>query len=261
MIFKIRRSQNNQDMNSMCKLLNSLSVKNAPKNMMSIQKQLHEDFDLKHLSKCYYICGGCGISDSVQIIKCKLCNDTSIFKFYSCSIKQQIQQMLSILGMFSKLKEEKLQNMHSFSSTKYGEILQEIEENAFTLMVNFDGVCTPNKNLSLWPFVFCFNELPIPHRRYLENIIIAGIIPAAKKPSNAVAKTCLDIICVELIQLELGQEFYISDIDERKVLHFHNIASCTDQPAAALVENVVPYNAEYGCPKCFHKGMCIHLAL
>ncbi|CAF4583957.1 unnamed protein product [Rotaria socialis] len=258
MIFKIRRLQNNQDINSICKLLDSLSVKNVPKNMKSIQKQLHKDFDLKDLSKCYYVCGACGTSNLDHIVKCKLCNDTSIFKFYSCSMKQQIQQMLSIFGIFTKLKEEKLQNIHLFSSTKYGEILQEIEENAFTLMVNFDGVCTPNKNLSLWPFVFCFNELPIPDRRYLENIIIAGIIPAAKKPTNVVTKTCLDIICAELMQLELGQEFYIRDIDERKVLHFYSIASCTDQPAAALLENVVPYNAEYGCPKCFHTGELYH---
>ena len=255
MIFKVHRSQNNKDIDTICRLLNSLSVKNTPKNNKAIQRQLCNDFDLSKLTKCYHICGNCGTSNLHPIRRCSLCSHETILKFYLCSITQQIQQLLSNFGMFTKLKEEKLKNIHSFSSTTYGRTLHEIEDNAFTLIINVDGVRTPNKNLSLWPFLLIFNELPIPCRRYLENILIAGIIPTGKKPTNAVIEKCLNIIYDELIQLEQGQEFYINEIDQRKILHFYNIASCTDKPAEALMENVVQYNPEYGCPKCFARGM------
>ncbi|CAF2518954.1 unnamed protein product [Rotaria sp. Silwood2] len=254
MIYKVRRLQNNKDIDSLCKLFNALSINLFPKSMKAIQQQLHPGFDINKFYKFYTICSNCGAYDSNSTFKCKSCNDDIIFKFYVCSIKQQIQQLLSMFGFFSRLKEEKINNMNLFSSTKYGEILREIETNAFTLMISFDGVSTGNNNLSLWPFTIIFNELPIPERRYLENILIAGIIPTGKKPTNYVVQRCLQLICEQLIKLELGQEFFINDLDQRAVLHFYNIASCSDKPAEALLANVVPYNAEYGCPKCFHAG-------
>lgn len=254
MIFKVRRLQNNKDMDVICKLFNALGVKNIPKSMKSIQQQLHHDFDLKKLYKCYYICSNCGASTSDNILTCKLCDDAAIFKFYLCSIKEQIQQLLAIPGFYSKLKEEKLKNIHLFSNTRYGDILREIQDNSFTMIISSDGVCTPNKNLSLWPFILILNELPILDRRYLENVIIGGIIPTGKKPTNRVVQTCLRLISEQLIKLEIGEQFYINDLDERKIIHFYSIASCTDKPAEALMENVVLYNAEYGCPKCFTQG-------
>ena len=257
MIFKIRRLQNNKDLDILCKLLNVLSITNVPRNMKSIEHQLDNQFDLKHFYRCYHQCSNCGARSFDKISICQRCNNKFIFKFYLCSIKQQIQQLLSIPGFYTKLKEEKLKNIHLFSNTTYGQILQEIENDSFTLLINSDGVCTPNKNLSLWPFVLMINELPIRERRYLENITIAGIIPTGKKPTNPVFQSSLELIYEQLIKLELGEEFYVKDLDERKILHFYTIASCTDKPAEALMENVVSYVAEYGCPKCFTPGMQI----
>ena len=59
-----------------------------------------------------------------------------------------------------------------------------------------------------------FNELPIPERRYLENMLIAGIIPTLKKPTNYIVQTCLQLIYEQLINLELGQEFFINDLNQ-----------------------------------------------
>ncbi|CAF1574932.1 unnamed protein product, partial [Didymodactylos carnosus] len=121
-----------------------------------------------------------------------------------------------------------------------------------------DGVVTPNQNISLWPFILMINEVPIPQRRYTENIIIAGVIPAKVKPNNIVFEACLDLITEDLQLIENGQQYYISDLDATDTLHFFTIASCTDKPAEALMENVVVYNAEYGCPKCFTPGEIFH---
>jgi Protein of unknown function (DUF1258) len=255
MIFKIRRLQNNKDIDTLCKLLNILSVINVPKNMKDIEHKLDNRFDLTNFYHCYYVCSDCGTASPDKMIRCKGCHNNLVFKFYLCSIKRQLQQLLSTPNFYNKLKEEKVKNLLSFSNTKYGEILGEIENDSFTMLMNSDGVCTPNKNLSLWPFVLMLNELPIHERRYLENITIAGIIPTSKKPTNSAFQTCLDLIYQQLIQLESGQEFYVKDLDERKVLRFYTIASCTDKPAEALMENVVSYVAEYGCPKCFTKGI------
>lgn len=257
MIFKIRRLQNNKDIDSLCQLLNVLSVINVPKNMKAIEHQLDDHFDLTNFYQCYHLCSDCGTASSDKITSCKRCHNNVIFKFYLCSIKQQLQQLLLIKNFYNKMKEEKVKNICSFSNTKYGEILGEIENDSFTMLINSDGVCTPNKNLSLWPFVLMLNELPIHERRYLENITIAGIIPTSKKPTNSVFQTCLHLIYHQLLQLESGQEFYVKDLDQRKILHFYTIASCTDKPAEALMENVVSYTAEYGCPKCFATGIRI----
>lgn len=60
MIFKVRRLQNNSDIDVICKLLHCLNVKNVPKSMKSIEQKLHHNFDLKEHFKCYYICYECG---------------------------------------------------------------------------------------------------------------------------------------------------------------------------------------------------------
>ncbi|CAF1009380.1 unnamed protein product [Rotaria sp. Silwood1] len=219
MIYKVRRLQNNKDIDSLCKLFNALFMNLFPKSMKAVQQQLHPGFDLNKFYKFYRICSNCGAYDSNSMFKCISCNDTLIFKFYLCSIKQQIQQLLSMFGFFPKLKEEKLNNIYLFSSTKYGEILREIEDNAFTLMINLDGVTTGNNNLSLWPFT------------------VAGRTPLFWRHLS-------------------WTRIFINELDQRAVLHFYNIASCSNKPAEALLANVVPYNAEYGCPKCFHAGSC-----
>jgi len=260
-IFKIRRLQNNKDIDVLCQFMNTFGVKNVPKNMKAIEKQLHGELDMNDVCKWYYICSNCGASYTNNVFTCQSCNEEVLmFKFYLSSIIKQIQQLLLVFGFFSKLKEEKLKNIHLFSNTKYGELLRNIQDNGFTMIINVDGATTCNKNLSLWPFIIVFNELPILDRRYLENIIVAGIIPTAKKPTNAVVQTCLQLIYEELTQLESGVEFYLADIDERKTLHFYLIASCTDKPAEALMANVVQYNAEYGCPKCFTRGTSIAIS-
>ena len=253
-ILKVRRLLNNVDIDILCKLFRVFNVSHIPRSMVAIQEQLHPDFCLQHYYKFYNICSNCGSSSTNDIVQCRLCNQKNILKLYLYSIKQQLQQLLSVPGMFTKLQDEKKKNIRVFYDTMYGKILQEIHTNAFTMIINTDGVTTNNKNLSLWPFIFTLNELPIPGRRYLENVIIGGIVPTENKPANTIFKTCLDYIYEELKQLELGQQFYIDELDEHIILHFYTIASCTDKPAEALMQNVTVFNSQYGCPKCFAEG-------
>ena len=126
MIYKIRRLQNNKDIDSLCQSFNALFLNLFRKSLKAIQQQLHPAFDLNKFYKFYRICSNCGAFDSNSMFTCTSCNDPLIFKFYLCSIKQQIQQLLSIFDFFTRLKEEKIKHMSLFSNTKYGEILREI---------------------------------------------------------------------------------------------------------------------------------------
>ena len=255
MITKARRLFNNKDMDFVCQFMKALNVTNVPSGMRGIQEKLHPGFDLNAYCKCHYICSTCGESSTDDKIKCGSCKESTLFEFYACSITEQIQQLLSTPSMYMKLQDGRSTHIRNFSHTKYGQILTEMPSDSFTMIINSDGICTPDKNLSLWPFVLTLNELSIPERRYLENIVVAGIIPARRKPSNAVFETCLDVICEELIQLEAGVQFYINELDQQKVIRFHCIASCTDKPAEALMANIAPFNAKHGCAKCFCEGL------
>jgi hypothetical protein len=255
MITKARRLLNNRDMDFLCQFMKALNVNDVPSDMRGIQEKLHAGFDLNGYCKCNYICSHGGESSTDDKIKCGSCKESTVFEFYACSIAEQIQQLLSTTSMYKKLQDGKSIHIKQFSHTKYGQILTEIPSDSFTMIINSDGICTPDKNLSLWPFVLTLNELSIPERRYLENVIVAGIIPARKKPSNAVFETCLDIIYEELLQLEAGVKFYINEVDQQKIVRFYVIASCTDKPAEALMSNIVPFNAKYGCAKCFCEGL------
>ncbi|CAF1573448.1 unnamed protein product, partial [Didymodactylos carnosus] len=258
MVMKIRRSQNNRDIDRLCRFLNSLEVDNAPKSMKAVQKNLSRQENLNINWESYKICSKCGQTYPIKCSECTKCKEKKLVEFYLYSIENQLQHLLSTNGVYKSLQNERKKNVEIFSQTTYGQILKETDENSFTMIINADGVVTPNQNISLWPFILMINEVPIPQRRYTENIIIAGVIPAKVKPNNIVFEACLDLITEDLQLIENGQQYYISDLDATDTLHFFTIASCTDKPAEALMENVVVYNAEYGCPKCFTPGEIFH---
>ena len=106
MIYKVRRLQN-KDIDFMCQLLNALNVKNLPTSMEYIEKQLHHKFDLKEYFKCYYICSGCNTTNVNHSKKCQCVDNPNLVEFYLYSVKQQLQQLLLITGMYQTLKREK----------------------------------------------------------------------------------------------------------------------------------------------------------
>ncbi|CAF5193202.1 unnamed protein product, partial [Rotaria magnacalcarata] len=74
MIYKIRRLQNNKDVDYLCQLFNSLSFNLFPKSMNAIEQQLHPAFELNKFYKFYKICSNCGAYESNATFKCKSCN-------------------------------------------------------------------------------------------------------------------------------------------------------------------------------------------
>ncbi|CAF2047871.1 unnamed protein product [Rotaria magnacalcarata] len=105
MIFKVRRLQNNKDIDLICKLLNTFNIKNVPISMKSVETKLHRKFSLKEYFKCYYICSECGSSNTNYAKKCPNCDVSNLVEFYLYPVKQQIQQLLLVKGFYEKLKK------------------------------------------------------------------------------------------------------------------------------------------------------------
>ena len=144
-ILKVRRSQNNKDIDFICELLNALNAQKISISVKSIERKLYPKFNLKECLQCYDICSICGLSSIKHLKKCQTCDATTLMEFYLYPLKQQLQQLLLVEGFYKKLKHGKENNTHLFFNTEYGQMLREISEDSFTMVINCDRVCTPKQ--------------------------------------------------------------------------------------------------------------------
>ncbi|CAF0800968.1 unnamed protein product [Didymodactylos carnosus] len=70
MIIKVRRSQNNRDIDQLRRFLNSLQVDDAPKSMQAVQENLRCQTDLNINCESYKICSKCGKTNPVNTNAC-----------------------------------------------------------------------------------------------------------------------------------------------------------------------------------------------
>ncbi|CAF0823192.1 unnamed protein product [Didymodactylos carnosus] len=257
-IMKVRRCLNNQDMDYLCKWTNALQVKNLPKCWASIVNKINKFSNLNIKSKPYRICSQCSSTNKLICTKCKHCQCEKLFDFYQYPLIPQVQHLLLIPNNYSKMKHTRFVNAETLYNTTYGTILNENKENSFTMLLNSDGIVTPNKHLALWPVILMVNEIPFPFRRYTENVLLAGVIHAPKKPTAAVIETALDLITEELLELENGLKFYVPELRTTTTFQFYLIATCNDKPAESSIGNMTAHNGLYGCKKCFAEGEVYH---
>ncbi|CAF1275778.1 unnamed protein product [Didymodactylos carnosus] len=246
MIFKTRRSQNNKDMDYMCRLLRinpSSYCVNVPKSWAYIRRCLTNDDSLS-LYQNYYYCPVCITLSSTESCACGV--ETTATVSYSSIIKQ-IQQILSIKGTYTRMCEMRDRILQMYSYTDYVRILQLCPESSFTLTVNSDGI-------EVWPFMLAFNELPLSERFSLRNIVLPLIWPTGTSPKYEQIHASIKLMVDELLQLENGYDFFIPELDSTKTLYFFTIASCSDKPAQSKMENVNMFMAEYGCGLCYTSG-------
>lgn len=258
-IFKIRRKQNNNDINTYCKFMNALNVPEVPTSWKSIKRKLKLDVSPKWFyCKICNICGEKVVNENSSY--CSECKSNTMIDFYYYLLVDQLQHLLLMPNVYNQMKYQRKIYKEKLQSTKYGHILNSESENSFTMILNADGVVTKNKHISLWPITIMINEVPLPARRYSESIILGGVLPATQHPSNILFKTVMNIIYEQCAQLEAGVKFYIPNEGEQ-TLSFYLIGTCTDKPAQALLTNMVSFNASYSCAKCFIEGKKIYSTL
>jgi hypothetical protein len=254
-IFKIRKKQNNTEINTYCNLMRALNVPEMATSWKSIKRKMELDVSSKWF--CCKICNICGMKAIDQkSSSCFQCKSNVMVEFYYYPLAEQLQHLLLMPNVYNQMKHQQLINKENLRATKYGHILNSESGEFFTMIINIDGVVTKNKHISLWPLTIMINEIPLPNRRYLEFIILGGVLPASKHPSNKLFQTVMNIIYEQCAQLEAGVKFFIPGVGEQTV-KFFLIASCTDKPAQSLLTNMVAHNSNYSCAKCFIKGIFI----
>jgi len=255
-ILKIRKKQNKAEINTYCSFMRALNIPEMPTSWEYIKRKMELDVSSKCF--CCKICNLCGVTAVNQQSSCLQCKSDIMIEFYYYPIAEQLQHLLLMSNVYNQMQHQRDINKENFNATEYGRILNSEFGEFFTMILNIDGVVTKNKHISLWPLTIMINEIPLPNRRYSEFIILGGVLPALKHPSNKLFQTVTKIIYEQCAQLETGVKFFIPDVGE-KLIKFFLIASCTDKPAQALLTNMVSHNSDYSCAKCFIKGIFIIL--
>ncbi|CAF1339385.1 unnamed protein product, partial [Didymodactylos carnosus] len=251
-IYKIRSRQSNADMDIFCSMINSLNVPNSSFSWKSIKAITKLDVR-SGWSSCQ-ICNQCGnLIHDMKLELCKECDCDNLLEFYYYSLAEQLQHILLIPTMYDQMTKQREQNEEKLRVTTYADILMDEPDTSFTMTINADGIVSKNQHVALWPVMFMLNEIPLPTRRYSESIVLVGVIPAKKHPSNKSFETILNIVSEQCKQLESGISYFIPGHGE-KTLKFFLIAACSDKPAQSLLQNTVAYNANYGCARCFIQG-------
>ncbi|CAF1596718.1 unnamed protein product, partial [Didymodactylos carnosus] len=198
----------------------------------------------------YYYCTQCEICTKTIICSCGI-ELTKQFSY--SSITQQMQNILSNHGTYTKIIETIKQIKLNEPHTNYEEIIHDCPKSSATLLINSDGI-EILKGVGVWPIMLVINELPISERFLLKNIIIPVVWSTSILPTTSQLQASIKLIVDELIYLEQGYEFYIPELDRTLPLHVYTIFSCNDKPAQAKMENIKQFMAEYGCGLCYTRG-------
>ncbi|CAF1219289.1 unnamed protein product [Didymodactylos carnosus] len=224
MVHKIRNGLPNDVLDDICNLLKCYDVENSCHSSDSAKNKVDKK-KAASLQTRYYICQDCSRSLKVDTKAkdkdCEKCKKLFSHEFYLASTKSQLQQMLKHAGMYDMMRITRKTNREELKDTYYGKFLNSEPETTFTLTLNADGIQKnkANSTTGLWPIVLILNELPYPQKRYIENILLAGIVRAKKSPNNNVIQACLNLVVDELLELEAGVSFYIKDTDNTKKLN------------------------------------------
>ncbi|CAF1311768.1 unnamed protein product [Didymodactylos carnosus] len=256
MIFKARCGITNTTMNFVCKMLRLKNIspyyQNVPHSWDAIKYTL-SDRNLNCVYQTYYYCNLC---ETVDKMKCSCGkNDTTIF--YYSSIQRQIQQILLMRNTYTKICAARNDIDNNYSHTHYAKILKSCPDSCATLLLNSDGV-ELLKGVGIWPFMLVLNELPIKARFMLKNIVLPLIWPTGKLPTTKQIQASARILVAELVELEVGCDYYIPELGRTTKLYLYTIASCNDKPSQCKMENVKSYMAEYGCGVCYTRGDLFH---
>ena len=140
-IFKVRRQQNNSDINAYCRFLKALNGPEIPTSWKSIKRKMKLDVSSKWF--CYKICNACDMKAIDQkCSECFQCKSSVMIEFYYYSIVEQLQHLLLMPNIFNQMKHQRKIHKENFQATKYGHILNSESKESFTMILHTDGTDT-----------------------------------------------------------------------------------------------------------------------
>ena len=84
------------------------------------------------------------------------------------------------------------------------------------------------------------------------NFLLVGISIGYEKPS---LDHFFNPIAISLKSLEYGIKLNLDD--KLKTVRFFLFALVCDKPAKAMILNMIQWNGNYGCTKCYQKGVSL----
>ena len=235
-------------------LLKTLGVRNTPSSWHKVKRLLSES---RPASDHYFLCPTCSQQtlNEKRCTNCATVHTCKLPSLHSFSVTEQIQNILinnSDIDLLYDAKSPALQDIRD--GGVYRSIRRTNSDRVLTLTLNIDGV-QPSRNAksTIWPILLAINELPPKRRFSLENIILGGVWSAKAKPSRDHAKLLLKPLIDELLNLEQGHRFALSDGNYHAV-HVYLIAACCDKPAQVLVQCIPEPIAAFGCGRCEVEG-------
>lgn len=194
-ILKARHRLSNKCISDILRLLRICRVPHVPSSWWKCKKLLRREQNGQYYVKKKSICPSCNkASEDVNL--CNLCNvvygnitpKPHISVFYHFDIAAQLKSILLNTRdlVFPDLSVPSIDSMNDIvDGIYYRSRLKRETDRFITFTMNIDGV-QPNKgsDASLWPVLLVVNEIQRKRRFSLENLILAGVWPEPKKPSN-----------------------------------------------------------------------------
>ena len=195
-------------------------------------------------AKCeYIICTNCNsMKNSVFCNTCQCKTENNYYTLFDVEsqlnsiLENEIDTMLRYrdnIGLLGYHKESVINKVHEKTGN-------------FTLALNTDGVCVYRKRTKdTWPIYLVINELPVPKKFSLSNVILAGLWVGRSKINNKIVlnDTMKYLSTFEQTGVEYNHETY----------KFSVIFGSFDKPASALILNTSYFNSEFGCRYCLAK--------
>ena len=239
-------------------LLRKLSVPNVPSSWYYVKKRLTS---ARPTASQTFICPQCCRGSSTNT-ECSLCKSNfnrtnKPNSFLSFSIHNQIERILNYNRDVFSLHRTQTMCMRDICD---GAICQKLQDNVqqffLTMTLNVDGIA-PNKGSqqNIWSILLVINELPLKQRFAIQNIILAGVWPGPRKPSRSDMSLFFRTLVDELVALEKGVTFQVSDDNDNLIFtRIFLIGACCDKPAQALLQHLPEPIAAFGCGRCEVQG-------
>ena len=198
--------------------------------------------------KEYLLCTNCTfIKESKFCERCQILTDNNYYTLFD--IKTQAESIVNN-------EKEKLvkcrDNLHQlgYSNESIIKKIHENNENIFTMTLNSDGVCIFKKRTNdTWPIFLVFNELTVPDKYAIQNIILVGLWSGRSKINNHVVLNDtmkhIKSFCNQGVEID-GTASKISVI-----------YGSFDKPAKCMILNAASFNSTSGCMSCLEK--CVRI--
>lgn len=253
-LLKTKHNLSTNCMGDIIELLKSLNVSNTPSSWYKVKQLLT---DSKAISSQYYICSVCNksMTNKTHCSQCSTDHSSHLQAFHIFSVTDQLQNILINNSNIDLLYQSNSLSMRDIrDGAFFGSIRAQNPDAILTLTMNIDGVqMSKGSQSSIWPILLVVNELPPDVRFDIRNIVLAGVWPGPSKPTRDQIKLLYRPLIDELLRLEGGHSFTLSE-DRNAVIQVYLIAACCDKPAQAVVQCIAEPIAAYGCGRCEIEG-------